>query len=207
MTVNNCNTYLIKGIMPVLIDPGHVDLFDSIEEGLAEVGLEVKDIGLVICTHAHPDHVEAARLFMKTPALITIHAEEWRFARSMDDYPRGVFGLTSDIIAPDFLLQEGELIVGDLTLTIVHTPGHSPGSIAVYWPERKALFSGDLVFRDGVGRTDLPGGDDSAMRKSIKKVRDLKTEWLLPGHGGFLSGAGEITSNFDRMEHCWFSLV
>ena len=62
MTTNNCNSYLIGGSARVLIDPGHSRLFDHVELGLKELGLTTSDIGLVICTHAHPDHIEGVQL-------------------------------------------------------------------------------------------------------------------------------------------------
>ena len=68
MTVNNCCTYLIDGPKPILIDPGHAHLFGHVESGLDKLGLAIEDIGLVVCTHGHPDHIEAVQLFQETPA-------------------------------------------------------------------------------------------------------------------------------------------
>jgi len=81
MMSNNCNTYLIDGETRVLIDPGHLQLFDHVQKGLADLGLSIDDIGLVICTHAHPDHIEAVQLFKKASVLVTIHEEEWQFIK------------------------------------------------------------------------------------------------------------------------------
>lgn len=77
MTQNNCNTYLIDGSKRILVDPGHLDLFGHVKEGLKELGLELTDIDLVICTHAHPDHLEAAGLFQETSAQHTYHEADW----------------------------------------------------------------------------------------------------------------------------------
>jgi len=109
MTVNNCNTYLINGPTRVLVDPGHIDMFDHVQKGLMDLGLEIPDIGLVICTHAHPDHIEAVQLFKGTPALIAMHKMEWQFVESMDDYILASFSIRSDSIATDFFLKEGDL--------------------------------------------------------------------------------------------------
>ena len=81
-------------------------------------------------------------------------------------------------------------------MKVFHTPGHSPGSVSLYWPDKKVLFTGDLIFKDGVGRTDLPGGDSSLLKESIKRLKGLEIEWLLPGHGDMVSGAKEVRANF-----------
>jgi len=87
------------------------------------------------------------------------------------------------------------------------TPGHSPGSICLYWPTQRALFSGDLVFKEGLGRTDLPGGDGAKIKESIKRMSQLDVELLLAGHGEIVFGAQEVKSNFDQIEDFWFRYV
>ena len=94
-----------------------------------------------------------------------------------------------------------------IEMDIFHTPGHSPGSITLYWPSQKALFTGDLVFKEGLGRTDLPGGDGSKLKKSIKRLTDLDVEWLLPGHGEIISGAEKVRKNFAEIEQFYFAYV
>ncbi len=207
MTVNNCNTYLIDGPTKVLIDPGHKKLFTHVQKGFEKLRLGIEDIGLVICTHAHPDHIEAVQLFKETPANITIHDKEWQMAKSMEKHINASLGVNLDSISPDFFLTEGNLSVNGLDFEIFHTPGHSPGSISIYWPEQKTLFTGDLIFKEGVGRTDLPGGDGSKLKESIKRLSDLDTEWLLSGHGDIISGAKEVRSNFEQVEQFYFAYV
>ena len=79
--------------------------------------------------------------------------------------------------------------------------------MALYWPARKALFTGDVLFRDGLGRTDLPGGNGGALKQSIKALESLDSELLLPGHGEILSGGAQVRSNFKRVEEFWFSYI
>lgn len=205
MTTNNCNTYLIDGPTRVLIDPGHSNLFDHVQEGLMELGLGLEDIGLIICTHAHPDHIEAVQLFKELPVQITLHEKEWQFLKTMDQYISASFGISLDSMAPDFFLKEGELSLPGLNLEVFHTPGHSPGSASIYWPEQKVLFTGDVVFREGIGRTDLPGGNGTMLKESIKSLAELDVEWLLPGHGDIVEGSGEVKANFKYLEQFWFS--
>jgi glyoxylase-like metal-dependent hydrolase (beta-lactamase superfamily II) len=207
MTTNNCNAYLIDGPLRVLIDPGHSRLFDHVAQGLKQLGLTITDIDLIICTHAHPDHIEAVQLFKGTPALSTLHKDEWQWAATIGKQMSAAFGIDMDSIKPDFFLKEGALTLDGIELSIFHTPGHSPGSVTLYWPAQKALFTGDLVFKEGLGRTDLPGGDGSKLKESIQRLTDLDVEWLLPGHGEIISGAEKVRKNFAEIEQFYFAYI
>lgn len=207
MTANNCNTYFIDGPTRVLIDPGHLNLFGHVKTGLANLGVGVEDIGMVICTHAHPDHIEAVRLFEKTPAQFAIHETEWQFIQSMKKQIMVAFGFDLDSITPEFFLKEGDISFNGLEFQVLHTPGHSPGSVSLYWPEHKALFTGDLVFKEGIGRTDLPGGNGEQLKKSIKRLAGLEIEWVLPGHGEIISGSEAVKANFSEIENYWFKYI
>ena len=105
---------------------------------------------------------------------------------------------------PEILLQEGDLKVGDLTFRVIHAPGHSPGSVCLYWPEKKTLLTGDVVFNQGVGRTDLPGGSGQELKESIHTLSLFETDYLLPGHGDILSGRESVDANFKTIERDWF---
>ncbi len=203
--VNNCNTYLIDGPARVLIDPGHMRLFDHVKTGLAQIGLEPSDLDLILCTHAHPDHVEAVQWFNGTPALFAMNEKDWRMFREMG----GALGANIDLesYVPDFFLEEGDFEIKGLKLRIIDTPGHSPGSISVYWADRKALFTGDVIFKDGLGRTDLPGGNGTALKESIKRLSGFDAEYLLSGHGGVVTGAERVRKNFENVESYWFRFI
>jgi glyoxylase-like metal-dependent hydrolase (beta-lactamase superfamily II) len=207
MTTNNCNAYLIDGPTRILIDPGHSKLFGHVELGLKQLGLTISDIGLVICTHAHPDHIEGVQLFKDSPALFTLHEDEWQWAATIGKQMSAAFGIDMDSIEPDFFLKEGDLTLDGIELSIFHTPGHSPGSATLYWPAQKALFTGDLIFKEGFGRTDLPGGDSATLKKSIKRMADLDVEWLLSGHGDIISGAEAVRKNFRDIEQFYFAYI
>mgnify|MGYP000312537262 CR=1 FL=1 len=207
MSANNCNTFLFNGKKRILIDPGHAHLFDHVQSGLSDLGIGLGDIDMVICTHAHPDHLEAARFFVDTPALIAIHEEDWKLVQLMVDRLGGHVGAGFDKLEPSLFLTEGDLTVGDMQFRIFHTPGHSPGGISLYWPEEKALVTGDLIFSNGLGRTDLPGGDGKTLKASIRKVSSIGAELLLPGHGETISGSHEVAANFERVERQWFNYI
>ncbi|MCX7766242.1 MAG: MBL fold metallo-hydrolase, partial [Candidatus Sumerlaeia bacterium] len=92
-------------------------------------------------------------------------------------------GIRYQSIAPDILIEHGDqLTVGSYNLEVIHTPGHSPGSISLFMKD--VLFSGDLLFKQGVGRWDLPGGDEKQLFNSLRQVLQLpETTVVYPGHG------------------------
>ncbi len=206
MAANNCNTYLIDGPTRILVDPGHIQFFNHVEEGLSRIGLTTDDIGLIICTHCHPDHLEAATLFSDKPALLAFHQAAWSLIREMDPLMTS-FGIKPEDCQPDFFLQEGDLSVNGIDLRVIHAPGHSPGSVALYWADRKALFTGDVIFKEGLGRTDLPGGNGDQLKESIRRLAGIDAEWIFPGHGEAVAGAGAVIRNFENIENYWFNYI
>lgn len=143
------------------------------------------DLGLIVCTHGHVDHIQSAgALKQATSAPVAIHAAD---AACLTDPLRSgatLFGLRQEPCAPDRLLADGDMIeVGEaLRLRVLHTPGHSPGSICLVGDG--FAFVGDLVFAGSIGRTDLPGGSDSQMLDSLRSLLTLPdATQLLCGHG------------------------
>ncbi len=207
MQENNCNSYLIGGDVPVLIDPGHQHLVKNLINQMEKDKHRFEDIRLIIATHVHPDHFEATQTFARAGVLLALHPEEEKFMKETGgEFYRG-FGMEMPEIKVDFFLKEGELKLGTKTLQVLHTPGHSPGSISLYWPEKKALFTGDVVFAMGVGRTDFPGGDGDLLRDSIERLARLDAEWLLSGHGEVLKGKKNIQRNFSYVRTNFFEYL
>jgi glyoxylase-like metal-dependent hydrolase (beta-lactamase superfamily II) len=166
----------------VIIDPGE-DAQAGIEEILDRHRL--KPIA-VLLTHGHIDHVwSVAPVCGAKDVPAYIHPDD----REMLSDPGMAFGqelfggLT--LTEPDDVkpLSDGDVItIGELSFTVRHTPGHTRGSVTFH--EEDNLFSGDLLFAGSIGRTDLPGGDDVAMRASLAATMTLPDETLvLPGHG------------------------
>jgi len=201
LTENNCNSFLIDGPFKILIDPGHQHLFTELRNSLDAINVSLEDINLIIATHMHPDHIEAAQSFSSLSTMVTIHETEYRYfyqkAASFHDFT----------IKPDFFLSEGILKAGGVELEVIHSPGHSPGSICLYWPSHKALFAGDVIFEQGVGRTDLPGGNGEQLKKSISRLSSLDLELLLPGHGDIIRGRENIERNFSLVENIYFGML
>jgi len=201
LTENNCNSFFIDGPFKILIDPGHQHLFTELWNSLDAINVRIEDIDLIIATHMHPDHIEAAKYFSSLSTIITIHETEYRYFRqkaaSFHDFT----------IEPDFFLTEGTLKAGTIELEVIHSPGHSPGSVCLYWPSHKALFAGDVIFEQGVGRTDLPGGNGDQLKKSIGRLSSLNLELLLPGHGDIIRGRENIDRNFSLVENIYFGFL
>ena len=115
---------------------------------------------------------------------------------------------------PDFYLEEGDLSLGKeskLNLQILHTPGHSPGSISLYWPDNRVLITGDVLFYVGVGRTDLPGGDGKLLKQSVERLSELDIEYVLPGHstqfGAMIKGVNNVKQNFASVRLSYFHML
>jgi hydroxyacylglutathione hydrolase len=192
---NNCNTIFINGKVPTIIDPGHSHRLDDLFSRMMEDHLDPLLIKLVIITHAHPDHISGI-LKLQNHAKIAISVEEEKY---IENIGRAVYE-SKKVDMPnyriDFLIKEGNLVLGKHELEIISTPGHTPGEICVYWPRYKVLLSGDVIFDHAVGRTDLPGGDANALKSSIRKLETLPIELLIPGHGGAIQGMERVKKNF-----------
>ena len=158
----------------VLIDPG-----DHPAELLDQVRKSGCHLEAILLTHGHFDHVGAVALLREfTGASVMIAEGDVRCLTE----PMAALGQV-ELCSPDRVLQDGdEIFVGEMAFTCFLTPGHSPGS-CVYLCDG-ILFSGDTLFAGSCGRWDLPGGDISALRKSLLRLRDLHGNWrVLPGHG------------------------
>jgi hydroxyacylglutathione hydrolase len=204
-TTNNANTYFINGKKRILIDPGHFAAFQHVRDHLARLSLTPEDVDLVIITHGHPDHMEAVRVFTASSTLIAVHASEMAYIKGLAPEYAAAMGLTD--FQPQILLKQGDLIVDDMAFRVIDAPGHSPGSLCLYWPETKVLFSGDVVFNQGIGRVDLPGGDGGKLKQSIEQLAQLEVEHLLPGHGEVVSGRERVKANFDSIRNLWFGYI
>jgi glyoxylase-like metal-dependent hydrolase (beta-lactamase superfamily II) len=163
-----------------LVDPA-ADA-DRILAQVSSLGLTVD---CVINTHAHPDHISGnADIVERTKATIIIHEAEasWLTSLANKAFLKMIGGRISP--AADRTVKDGDTIsVGNVTLSVIHTPGHSPGSICLY-DGHEYLVTGDTLFAGGVGRTDLPGGSMKTMMASIReRILTLPDDTIiLPGH-------------------------
>jgi hydroxyacylglutathione hydrolase len=205
---NNCNSFYIGGSVQALIDPGLKSHLPGLLDQMAKDGIKKEDICYVINTHSHPDHYEGSELFSGSDVKIALSAAEMDFmTKGRGAYLYELFGLKAPKVQVNLVLSDGELKLGEETFRVVHTPGHSPGSISLYWPAKKALFSGDVIFSQNVGRTDFPGGDSSLLKESIRALSTMGAEYLLAGHLGFVKGGRNVARNFEFVMERIFSFL
>lgn len=186
------NCYLLKsGEEGVVIDPGAEG--ELILKGVEELKVKIK---YVLNTHGHFDHI-AANDFIReeTAAKLAIHKLDAESLKSSSKNSSLIFGWNLKQKPADILLEEGDVLsFGSHSLSVLHTPGHTPGSVSFLINSQ--VFSGDLIFAGSIGRTDLPGGSSKAMIVSLKKIKELPEETIIyPGHGPETSVREEIENN------------
>jgi hydroxyacylglutathione hydrolase len=178
----------------IVVDPG--DDIPRIMSLLQRHNLTVKQI---LITHAHIDHIAgAARLKQLTGAPILYNPRDLPLVKMMD-MQAGWLGMpTPEVHSPDDTLEDGQVIaITGLTGNILHTPGHTQGSVCLHLPTQNLLLAGDTLFAGSVGRTDLPGGDGPTLIRSIhEKLLPLPdTTIVVPGHGPQTTIGEERESN------------
>ena len=194
---NNCNSFFIGGNVNALIDPGLTGYVPDLLSRMLDDGIQKEDIRYVINTHSHPDHFQGSEVFDQEKVKVGLHVKEIEFLHGDGGELYSLFGINAPRINVNFPLEEGNVVLGDQTFKIILAPGHSPGSIGLYWPAQKALFCGDVIFDQNVGRTDFPGGNGAALKKSIIEFSQLDCELLFPGHMGIVTGREKIQDNFN----------
>jgi glyoxylase-like metal-dependent hydrolase (beta-lactamase superfamily II) len=166
----------------IVIDPG--DDLPAIQALLDKHQLKVK---LIVITHAHIDHIAGAQQLKRlTGAPVLYNENDLPLVKMMDVQASWLRMPTPEVLPPDAPLKDGETVgVKGLAGLVLHTPGHTQGSICLYLPEQKTLLAGDTLFAGSVGRTDLPGGDTGQLIRSIHdKVLVLADDiTVVPGHG------------------------
>ncbi|MHB0870441.1 MAG: MBL fold metallo-hydrolase [Chloroflexota bacterium] len=178
------NGYLVlddQARLAVIVDAPW-GITDRVMEEIRQKSLQV---ACLVLTHGHWDHVaDATALAAAAGTVIAAHPLEIpRLEAPAETLYEVPFEIPST--HPEMLLEEGAILdVGALHFHLLHTPGHSPGAICLYEPERKWLFSGDTLFHHGYGRTDLPGASDDEMWRSLARLAALPEDVrVLSGHG------------------------
>ena len=195
--------------------------------------VRLADIKRIVLSHTHIDHVGGLwELLDRTDAEVAVHPLECRYIAAGAEHDvlarqrlRRFFdqaGVEPHVgaslleihqhsppqrrdVSVGRMIEDGTQLDG---LKFVHTPGHSPGSISLYWPKEKVLITGDAIFYGSIGRTDFPGGSLATLGKSVEKAAKLDVEYLLPGHsteyGSLIDGKAKVERNFQMIQNFFF---
>jgi hydroxyacylglutathione hydrolase len=174
------NVFIIEDDTTIMIDSG-MGLTERVPKFVREKELI---IDIIVNTHCHVDHIGGNKWF----------PEAKMYAHKLDapDIETGTkktlwhFGFQAPLKFPVAkILEEGDIIdTGDYRLEVIHTPGHTEGSISLYERKKKLLFSGDCVFDMGIGRMDFPTGSPKQMKQSLQRLLEFDIEKIYAGHGG-----------------------
>lgn len=180
-----CNCTLLANLETreaIVVDPG-----DEVTDILARLAKRQLTLKQVIVTHAHIDHIGgAAQLKRATGAPVIFNQQDLPLVAMLDAQAAWLGVAMPEKVTPDESAEEALAVgVPGLEAGVIHTPGHTPGSICLYFPKQELLLAGDTLFAGSVGRTDLPGGNSHDLLRSIHtRLMPLPEKTLVvPGHG------------------------
>jgi len=178
----------------LVIDPG-----DNIEDVVSIVRKHNLQIKQIVITHAHIDHVGGAmQLRAATGAPILLNQNDYALLKMLDAQAAWIGVAPPGKVEIDHSVAQADSIkTGSLSADVIHTPGHTEGSICLYFPAEKKLIAGDTLFAGSIGRTDLPGGSFEKIIRSLHdKVLELPDDTVvIPGHGPLTTIGRERHSN------------
>lgn len=178
------------GANAYLLGKALIDVGGDTQFILNKLSHQLKELDYLFLTHAHFDHATAAADVQKIGCRVVMHQQEYELLKSNMSQ---VFAR----IEPDILVEGNEKFeVGEFTLKVIHTPGHTAGSICLYESEQKWLFSGDTVFPHGsFGRVDLPGGNAFHLVKSLQTLAEMDVKMIYPGHDDPVENGNHISDS------------
>jgi glyoxylase-like metal-dependent hydrolase (beta-lactamase superfamily II) len=190
-----CHLVWGAGNQAIVFDPGHDSAL--ILQALKANGL---DVAAYVCTHGHADHINAlAALHRQHPAPVAMHSNDldWAFTAVNQIEPHYPVPQRPDVEEYLRLETAADWNFADLHFQCIQTPGHTPGSCCLLFPESGILIAGDTLFKGSCGRTDLPGGSPRQLKESLNKLKQLPGEIrVYPGHGPDTTIGIERQTNF-----------
>jgi hydroxyacylglutathione hydrolase len=178
----------------IVIDPG--DEVERIHRRFDDLGLKLKQI---LITHGHIDHVGGAlKLKRLTGAPILLNENDLSLLEMMNEQAAWIGVPTPEVALPDEGLADGQLVgLENFPARVIHTPGHTQGSVCLHFAPLKMIIAGDTLFAGSIGRTDLPGGDSEQILDSIRaRLLSLRDETrVIPGHGPVTTIGSERRAN------------
>jgi len=194
---------LIKGNKNCLIDTGTANNFDNIKSFCDEEGVQINNLDIIINTHCHPDHIGCNYLFKKVNPNIIFYAH--RLAKPyIEDIENqykerpipGFFNLISNSTKVDKPLEDGDIIDIGMELKIIHTPGHSKGSISIFVPEKDVLIIGDAVPE----RQNIPIYEDvNELKKSFFKLKETGAKHVISSFDGNCNNILDVVKNGEML--------
>ena len=183
----DANIYLVIDERTTLIDAGTSESFETARDGLRRFGVTPEDIDLILNTHCHYDHAGGDHNFLRASnCKIAIHELEAGLLEKGNQTITfaAALGRKFEPVDVAMRLKDNDNVgLGKSSLKVLHTPGHTAGSVCFYEPKNRLLFSGDTIFSNSVGRTDLETGNGAALRTSIERLLKLDVQNICPGHG------------------------
>lgn len=189
---SNCYLARIEG-RNILIDTSGVENREGLVSDLKDADVQPKDIDTVLLTHLHYDHIgnldlfRNARIYASRQEIEDFRKQPFEAVLNENFIEKIVEGRGSTKPTQEFA-RLGRVIIQPAeklklkSIKTIKVPGHTRGSIAFYMPKEKILFSGDTIFNEGIGRTDLPTSNPEKMQNSLKKIKNLDCKILCPGH-------------------------
>ncbi len=167
----------------IIIDPGFDDQLE-VERVLKFIDSNALVLKLIVNTHGHPDHTCGNGIVKKRFRIpILIHEHDAHMVGKTSNKVAELFGFESSSPPADMLLHDKDLVkIGKIILKVMHTPGHSRGSISLLG--EREVFTGDILFAGSIGRTDFPESSELDMKLSLRKLANLPNHFVVyPGHG------------------------
>jgi hydroxyacylglutathione hydrolase len=189
---SDSNIVLIGGEKPILVDTGMGGNNPNTLQWIAKF-VPLQKLDRIILTHCHFDHTGGApEIARKTGARVFIHEEDAIPVSNGDGWGTlsSMFGVSSEALEVEKMTDGDRFSTGAHDFQVIHTPGHTIGSICLFEKASGTLISGDTVFVGGVGRWDFPTGDFTSLVTSIKRLLELGPESIYPGHGPCANGNG-----------------